>query len=329
MRVFGPIPSRRLGRSLGLNNIPPKTCSYSCVYCQLGRTRNYQIERETYQSIGEVEEDITTYLERLDPATSPIDYLTFIADGEPTLDGNLGETIAQIKRAVDLPIAIISNASLIYRSDVSEDLSRADWVSLKCDAVNPDTWRRINRPHPELDHSSILGGIASFAKSFRGTLCTETMLVEGFNDGIDELRQLAQFITAISPDRAYIAIPTRPPAEAFARKPPQRTVELAREIYAQAGIDVHLLVDYEGDDFSTTGDAVDDLLRITEVHPMKERAVQSLLNRCGKDWDTVRGLVQEELLTTVDFAEETFYIRGKARGEGPDPDGRLPRVNRD
>ncbi len=189
-------------------------------------------------------------------------------------------------------------------------MGRADWVSLKCDAVTPEIWKKVNRPHPKLDLPSILKGVASFAESFEGTFCTETMLVEGFNDCVGELERVAEFVATLSPDRAYIAVPTRPPAEKFAHKPPQRTVELAREIYARVGIDAHLLVDYEGDDFSTTGCATEDLLRITEVHPMKERAVEWLLKRCGEDWDAVRELVRKGMLTTVEFAGETFYIRG-------------------
>jgi wyosine [tRNA(Phe)-imidazoG37] synthetase (radical SAM superfamily) len=253
---------------------------------------------------------VLDFIDRLEDDTSHIDYLTFIADGEPTLDLSLGETIGRLRESLDLPIAVISNAALLWREDVRAELARADWVSVSCDAVTARGWRRINRPHPDLHHSSVLDGIRRFAEEYDGQLVTETMLVRDFNDGDDELRRVAEFLAEISPSTAYVAVPTRPPAETFAAEPPRRRVELAAEIFAQAGLNSELLVEYEGDDFSTTGEAADDLLRITEVHPMRKQAVGRLLRRCGADWAVVESLLSRGELRSVEFSGETFYIRG-------------------
>jgi wyosine [tRNA(Phe)-imidazoG37] synthetase (radical SAM superfamily) len=179
--TFGPVPSRRLGRSLGINNIPPKVCSYSCVYCQLGPTRTTEIVPRVFYPPDHVVEEVSKYLTRLRADKVQVDYLTFVPDGEPLLDAHLGETI-QCLRPPGIPIAVISNASLIWREDVRQTLAMADWVSLKVDAVDEMLWRRINRPNPSLDHRAILDGLLSFAGEYEGKLVTESMLLSDLND---------------------------------------------------------------------------------------------------------------------------------------------------
>ena len=156
MITFGPVPSRRLGRSLGINNIPPKVCTYACVYCQLGQTNKMRIERQAFCGteviLGEVRDRVASAFDQGDA----IDYLTFVPDGEPTLDLNLGVEISAL-RELGIPIAVISNASLIWREDVRAELMAADWVSLKLDAILLPTWRRIDRPHGSLHSAGNLG----------------------------------------------------------------------------------------------------------------------------------------------------------------------------
>ena len=167
MIAFGPVPSRRLGRSLGINNIPPKVCTYACVYCQLGRTPKMQtILAEFYNPhliLYTVREKIDTTME----VGETIDYLTFVPDGEPTLDANLGREI-DLLRPLGIRIAIITNSSLIWRADVREALMKADWVSLKVDSTLEEVWRRVSRPHGALRLDSILDGALEFAKEFKG-----------------------------------------------------------------------------------------------------------------------------------------------------------------
>ena len=173
--VFGPVPSRRLGRSLGVNNIPAKTCSYNCVYCQLGRTLSQVIDRRRFYSPQEILHSVEEHIRKL--KDKEIDYITFAASGEPTLDINLGKT-ADLLKSLGYPIAILTNSSLLYREDVRNDLLLFDYVSLKLDAVTTSIWRRVNRPHELLDLDRILDGVSGFRRLFKRRLVTETMLIE-------------------------------------------------------------------------------------------------------------------------------------------------------
>ena len=308
MIAFGPIPSRRLGRSLGVNNIPPKVCTYSCVYCQLGRTIRMQVDRRSFYAPEEVLRDVREQVEKSRAAGERIDYLTFVPDGEPTLDVNLGREI-ELLRPLSIPIAVITNGSLLWREDVQEDLTGADWISLKVDSVREPIWRRTDRPHGSLRLPVILEGLLSFARFYEGTLVTETMLVEGVNDDEASLREVAEFLARLKPARAYISVPTRPPAEKWVRPPGEEAILRAHQILASAVGEVELLIGYEGDAFAATGDAREDLLRITAVHPMRREAVEALLARTGAGWEVVSGLIDEGLMVEADYGGHTFYAR--------------------
>lgn len=306
--AFGPVPSRRLGRSLGINNIPPKICTYSCVYCQLGRTFRMQVDRDAFYDPEEIIRAVEARLSELRRKDEPVDYLTFVPDGEPTLDLNLGQEIELLKQ-LSIPVAVITNSSLIFREAVREELSQADWVSLKVDAASEPVWRRINRPHKELDLAEIKQGLLEFARTFRGTLASETMLVNDLNDGAEELGEIAQFLVELEPDVAYIAIPMRPPAEAWVKPADEGAVARAYALFSERLPRVELLIDYEGNAFSTIGDAVQDLLSITAVHPMRKQAVQELLARDRADWEVVRRLLAEGKLVELTYRGERFYLR--------------------
>ena len=178
MIAFGPVPSRRLGRSLGINNIPPKVCTYACVYCQLGRTIKMRVERSAFYEPGEIVRAVRDKVEKASGIGEAVDYLTFVPDGEPTLDVDIGREI-ELLRSLGIKIAVITNGSLIWREGVREDLMKADWVSLKVDSTREAVWHRIDRPHGTLRLASILDGVLEFAMAYGGELVTETMLVEG------------------------------------------------------------------------------------------------------------------------------------------------------
>lgn len=222
MLIFGPVPSRRLGRSLGINNIPPKSCTYSCIYCQVGPARRTEVVPHAFYDPERIVRDVERHLSQLRERGECVDYLTFVPDGEPTLDDHLGDTIERL-RPLGIPVAVISNGSLLSRQDVRERLSQADWVSVKLDAVDPETWRQVNRPDPALDHEAMLDGMLQFASGFQGTLATETMLVAGVNDDDANAEAIGGLIKHIAPHRAYLSVPIRPPAEQRVR-PPNRPV---------------------------------------------------------------------------------------------------------
>ncbi len=306
--AFGPVPSRRLGRSLGINNIPPKICTYSCVYCQLGRTFRMQVDRDAFYDPEEIIRAVEARLSELRRKDEPVDYLTFVPDGEPTLDLNLGQEIELLKQ-LSIPVAVITNSSLIFREAVREELSQADWVSLKVDAASEPVWRRINRPHKELDLAEIKQGLLEFARTFRGTLASETMLIQGLNEDTAELEKTAKLLAELEPAIAYIAIPMRPPAEAWVKPADEGAVARAYALFSERLPRVELLIGYEGNAFSTIGDAVQDLLSITAVHPMRKQAVQELLARDRADWEVVRRLLAEGKLVELTYRGERFYLR--------------------
>lgn len=310
--TFGPVPSRRLGRSLGINNIPPKICSYACVYCQLGRTPHMQIERQTFYSPDELTNSVREQVERRRADGEQIDYLTFVPDGEPTLDLHLGEEIAALK-PLGIPIAVISNASLIWRQDVRDELMGADWVSLKVDAASPDVWRRINRPHGGLQLPQILDGISAFASEFTGEFVTETMLVADGNDGPEAIEALAAALSRLQPAVSYLAIPTRPPAEDGVHPPSEARLNAAYHRLQAEVPRVELLLGYEGNAFASSGDAKRDLLSITAVHPMRREAVEALLRKDNAGWALVEGLLEDGRLVQLQFEGNDFYLRSIER----------------
>jgi wyosine [tRNA(Phe)-imidazoG37] synthetase (radical SAM superfamily) len=308
MIAFGPIPSRRLGRSLGINNIPPKVCTYSCVYCQVGRTTSMRVERRPFYAPEEIARVVRDKIESTRAAGDSIDYLTFVPDGEPTLDVNLGREV-ELLRPLGIKTAVITNSSLMWRQDVRTDLLGVDLVSFGVDAALEESWRRVNRPHGTLQLAALLDGLLAFRDCFEGELITETMLVRGVNDGEENVTAVADFLARLKPDKAYLAIPTRPPAEHWARPPDEDVINRAYQVLSERLDGVEYLIGYEGTEFSFTGDVVEDLLSITAVHPMREDAVCALLARAEADWAVVEGLVKQERLVETRHDGRSFYLR--------------------
>ncbi|NJE54980.1 radical SAM protein [Thermococcus sp. 21S9] len=307
MLAFGPVPSRRLGRSLGVNNIPDKVCSYACVYCQIGRTLRMEIERKPFYEPEFLFEEVSKKVEEARERGERIDYITFVPDGEPTLDVNLGLEV-ELLRELEVPLAILTNSSLIWRDDVREDLSAFDFVSLKLDAVSEHLWRKIDRPHKSLSLERILDGMLAFRDDFDGTLVTETMLVN-IEYG-DELERIADFLAELKPDKAYIAVPTRPPAEKWVEPAKEETINLAYQLFSERlGERVEYLIGYEGNAFASTGNVVEDILSITAVHPMREEALRELLRKNNTDWGVVERLLEEGKLIRLNYRGEAFYMR--------------------
>ena len=308
MIAFGPVPSRRLGRSLGINNIPPKVCTYSCVYCQVGRTHTLQLERGPFYEPEDIIKSVGKQVKKAIKKGEPIDYLTFVSDGEPTLDVNLGYEIDLLK-SLGIKIGVITNASLIFREDVRADLMKADWVSLKFDSISKTSWRKINRPHRELELGLILEGMLDFSKSFRGELVTETMLIQGIGLDADILKEMADFLDRLNPAKAYLAIPTRPPAESWVRPPEPKDINVAFQVFHEKLDQVEYLIGYEGNAFAFTGNVEEDLLSITSVHPMRESAVREFLKKAGADGSVVHQLIAQGKLVEADYEGQKFYLR--------------------
>ena len=312
MIVFGPIPSRRLGRSLGINNIPPKICSYSCIYCQIGVTDSMLIERKEYYSPNNIFKEVSSKVKQLQDAGEEIDFITFVPDGEPTLDINLGKEIDLLK-PLGIRIAVITNSSLLWNEDVRNDLMKTDWVSVKIDTVDEKIWQRIDRPHGKLNLQKIIYGIKTFSSAFKGKLVTETMLVKGINDGFESIKRTAEIINWINPDRFYLLVPTRPPAEKFVESPTEEILNTAYHTFSDLTNNVELLVHNEGTDFSYTSDVEKELLSILAVHPMRQEAVDKFIKKADANKSLISSLTKSEKIKEVLYNNNIYYVKNIRR----------------
>jgi len=306
--AFGPVPSRRLGRSLGINNIPPKECSYACIYCQLGNTIKLEVERRKFYSTEQIVEEVNELISKVDSEVNKINYLTIVPDGEPTLDINLGITIKALKQ-FNIKIAVITNSSLLDNENVRKDLLEADWVSVKVDSVSEDIWRKIDRPHGKLNFQSILNGVKLFSEEFSNYFAVETMLVKGLNDSVEELKAISDFVKTLNPERAYLSIPTRPPAEEWVEAPDEEKLIMAHQMFLTNGLNTELNTGYEGNEFSSTGNLGEDILNITAVHPMRKDAIEDLINKDNAKWEDINYLVNSGKLIRTEFDGNTFFLR--------------------
>ena len=305
--AFGPVPSRRLGQSVGINNIPPKFCTYSCVYCQLGRTCTLQMTRRPFFAPRKIVESVKQKIQSTREQQTTIDYLTFVSCGEPTLDSNLGEEIALLK-SLDINLAVITNSSLLWREDVRRDLSKVDWVSLKIDAATESIWRQINRPHSSLNFRDILIGMSEFATSYNGDLVTETMLIQDVNDAPEVVDKVAEFIAELSPKRSYISVPIRPPAESWVQHTTEDRINRAFQLFKEHRINPEYLISYEGSTFTFTGNLVEDLLSIMSVHPIREDGVRELLSKAHANWSVIQTLLAEQKVVETKYHGKKFYL---------------------
>jgi len=212
-QIFGPVPSRRLGFSLGIDTIPFKTCSLDCIYCQLGRTTNKTMERKEYIA----SEDILREIEGILKQRKRIDYITFSGSGEPTLNFKMGTMITQIKKLTSIPVAILTNGTLLCQSKVREELMEADLVIPSLDAVSEEIFEKINRPYHSLKINEVIGGIDAFSQEFRRKIWLEIMLVKGVNDFPGEIKRMAEVTKKMKLDKIQLNTVIRPPAEEFAQ----------------------------------------------------------------------------------------------------------------
>lgn len=307
--------------SIGINNIPLKHCTCSCGYCQVGRTTTMSIEPERFYGDQAVVRDVARRVSEVRSMGVAIDYLTFAAEGEPTLDTDLALEIEALK-SLGIPVAVITNATLLWRDDVMEAVGKADWVSVKADTIDETLWRRVDRPHQDLDLGTVLGGIRRFSNERRGILTTETMLVGSMNDSAGTVAETAEFIAGIAPDKAYIGTPHRPPAERRFRIPSRTSLKRAFEVFSERIGRVELL-GQEADYFVSTENARADILSISSVHPMEADAVKRLLADAGTGWEALEDLLSSGELTKTRYRGRVFYARRSRGRRRMDVEGRV------
>ena len=228
--VFGPVPSRRLGFSLGVDPVVPKTCTLDCVYCELGPTTNRTVLRKPYVSVDGILEELGARL-----AENPdLDFITLSGSGEPTLNSGLGRLIDGIKDMTNVPVAVLTNGTLLTDPEVRAALARADVVAPSLDAVSRDAFERVNRPHESLDPGVIADALVTFAREYRGKIWLEVLFVEGLNDDSDEVERIAGIIDAVKPDKVHVNTVVRPPAAPHSRALSQARLQEIAERFGPA-----------------------------------------------------------------------------------------------
>jgi wyosine [tRNA(Phe)-imidazoG37] synthetase (radical SAM superfamily) len=285
--VYGPVPSRRLGQSLGIDPIPLKTCNWNCVYCQLGRTMPLINERRAYFPREDILAEVKDSLD--DHYDGEIDWITFVGSGEPTLHNGLGWLIREVKNIADLRVAVITNGALLYLPEVRQELLTADAILPSLDAGKPWLYRKINRPHPEISFERFLDGMIAFREEYYGSLWVEVMLVHGLNDSEIALNNIAVALQRIRPDEVHINLPTRPPAETWVQPPDDESLLRARAIFGEISKVVHPI---NGTfDLSGFDSLVEAVIGIITRHPMREEEVIRTLE-CYSPVDVSETLAQ-------------------------------------
>ncbi len=300
MYAYGPVPSRRLGNSIGVSPIPAKVCSYSCVYCQLGRTRQLQAKRQYFFPKEDIFQDIKKVVE-----SSPADVITFAGDGEPTLCSDLGWLIRTAKQEFGLPVAVITNGSLLFHEDVQKDLQAADIILPTLDAGDRETFHRINRPHGSITYAMMINGLSDFRKGFSGQIWLEVMLVKNLNDSNRQLFSIRDAVHAIEPDKIFIMTPIRPPAEDWVECPEPERVRVAEEMLSEA----ITVLDREEGDFGVSefADAAEAILEISARHPLRLEQARAIERKFGEA-GTIEQLLQDQKIT-INRYRQSDYIR--------------------
>jgi wyosine [tRNA(Phe)-imidazoG37] synthetase (radical SAM superfamily) len=273
--VFGPVPSRRLGQSLGIDTIPLKTCNWNCVYCQLGRTQPVIYKRADYFPPADILAEVQQALEAHQPGE--IDWVTFVGSGEPTLHTGIGWLIRQTKNLTDIPVAVITNGSLLYDPQVRCELAAADAVLPTLDAGTSTLYRRINRPHPSVTFRRLVTGLVAFRRKYSGRLWVEVMLVRGLNDTKQALLDIVSILRRVEPDEIHISLPTRPPAETWVQPANEEGVLRALAILGEVA---HVLHPAAGSfDLSGHENLADAVIGIITRHPMRQEELEQTLQR--------------------------------------------------
>lgn len=298
--VFGPVPSRRMGRSLGISPIPKKTCNYSCVYCQLGRTNKMTNKREEYFLLEDILSEFDSHHDE-----DSYDVITIVGEGEPTLYSRLGELIVEIKKRSKKPVAVITNGALLYDKNVRSELMKADIVLPSLDSYNEEMFKRIDRPYGRIKFDEVWEGLVDFTNEYKGQIYMEIMLMNGVNDDEESLLEFKKLLEQIKYDRLYINTPVRPPAEEYIEESSKESIQKAVEILKGVSIDMLSSVGFSSD----IEDDYQAVLSIIGRHPMNQFEIRSFLeSRENKDIDKLmQQLSEDDKVQKMDYKGYCTY----------------------
>jgi len=294
---YGPVPSRRLGLSYGVDIVPFKVCTLNCIYCQLGKTTNLTIERKKYVPI----DPILAELKEIVKEDQRSDFITIAGSGEPTLNSQLGKLISGIKNTTNIPVAVLTNGTLLYKKDVRSDCSKADVVMPSLDAGDAKTFEKINRPHCDINIKNLIFGLRTFRKEYAGQIWLEVFLVEGFNTGPDQISRIQNAIKQIMPDKIHLNTAVRPTAEPNLKR---LNIEKLRAIASQLGPHCEIIADFPTPDHIKFHEkTADDVLSILKRRPCSLNDISSGL-----------GIKHNELLKYIRILHDQGLIFSEQKG---------------
>lgn len=301
--TYGPVPSRRLGRSLGIDMVPFKTCTYDCIYCQLGHTTCKTTERRGYAPVA----DILPELKRKLAAGPAPDFLTVAGSGEPTLNENTGELIEEIKRLTSVPIAVLTNSSLLWKREVQDSLLEADLVLPSLDAGDEHLFRQVNRPHPEIKFEAMVDGLIEFRERFHNQIWLEVFLVAGLTGLTAEVEKIAALVGRIRPERVQLNTVSRPPAEGSARPVPAEQMAAFAALFGGKG---EVICGEIAGQLQQASPAVsdDDILALLRRRPCTAQDVSRALRlHIAETTKRLQGLSEMDKISTVRNNDVLFY----------------------
>jgi len=301
--LYGPVPSRRLGRSLGIDLVPHKICTYDCIYCQIGKTTKKTLLRKEYVPEKEVLEEVKTFLLK---GSSSIDYLSLSGSGEPTLHSKIRSIIKGIKEITTIPVAVITNGSLLCEREVREDLLQADVVLPSLDAVSPEIFMKINRSHKKLSIERVIEGMVEFRKIYKGQIWLEILFCKGVNDGQDELLKMKSAIDRIRPDRIHLNTVVRPPSEEWVVPLSQMEME---EIQAFFGERASIISEFDRHPSSVMErDIKEEILKILRRRPLSLSDLSKGMGIRQSELDKyIKPMVQEGKIRAREFRDSIYY----------------------
>src|SRR4030043_780517 len=301
--LYGPVPSRRLGRSVGIDLVPHKICTYDCIYCQIGKTTQKTLVRKEYVPVMEVIEEVDFFLKE---ETSSIDYLSLSGSGEPTLHSKIRLVIEGIKGITSIPIAVITNGSLLYLEEVRQDLLYADVVLPSLDAVSSDAFLKINRPDEGFSVERMVEGLVQFRKIYKGQIWLEILFCRGVNDSQSELTLMKEAINRIQPDKIHLNTVVRPPSEKWAAPLNQKEME---EIQAFFGEKASIISEFDRHpSVSSAGDIKEEILKILKRRPLSISDLSKGMGIPQNELDNyVNPLVQEGKIQARVFGDSIYY----------------------
>jgi len=301
--LYGPVPSRRLGRSLGIDLVPHKICTYDCIYCQIGKTTEKTLVRKEYVPVREILEEVRRFLKE---ETSSIDHLSLSGSGEPTLHLQIRSIIEGIKAVTSIPVAVITNGSLLYEEEVRQDLLRADIVLPSLDAISPEVFMRINRPRPGFSIEKVVEGMVEFRKIYKGQIWLEILFCKGINDSKEELMRMKEAVNRIQPDLIHLNTVVRPPSEKWAGSLNQKEME---EIKAFFGERASIITEFDRHPSSVPErDIKEEILKILKRRPLSLSDLSRGMGIPQNELDRyIEPLTQEGKIQTRIFDGSVYY----------------------